>query len=211
MKSSSDGPMSLLSRLEIESRVNSGNEDQIFIDPILSKDQLGSVSFDLRLGCDFLVSVQTRKPSISLRKDGEFRDASLFFQESRRDLGEYFTVYPAQTVLATSLEYVGLPDDMYADIVTRSSYNRLGVNLHSMFQPGFRGCLSLEIFNHSNTPIALIVGSRLVQARFHKIDSKEPYIRGDFTRKYIGHVRPTSSRAAEDPDLVTLASINRSG
>ena len=199
--------MSLAPKSEIIRRLNSGADDQIYIDPILSDGQIGEVSIDLRLGCDFLVSIQTRKPSITLSQDGGFRDPALFFQESRRDIGEGFVLYPSQTVLATSLEYVGLPNDMYADVVTRSSYNRLGITLHSMFQPGFRGCISLELFNHSNSPVELIVGSRLVQARFHKIAEDVDYLGPGDPRKYVGHVRPTTSRAAEDHDIPVLAEI----
>jgi dCTP deaminase len=201
--------MSLLPRSEIKRRLNSRQPDQIFIDPILSEEQLGAVSFDLRLGCDFLVSIQTRRPSISLLKDNDFRDPSMFFQESRRDIGESFVLYSSQTVLATSLEYVGLPADLYANVVSRSSYNRLGITLHSMFQPGYRGCISLELFNHSNSPIELVVGSRVVQAQFHKLTEDEQYIQGQEARKYVGHVRPTTSRAADDADLVVLSKVFR--
>lgn len=199
--------MSLIPKSEISDRLNSGKDDQIFIDPLLDQDQVGDVAVDLRLGCDFLVSVQTRKPSITLARDSEFRDPAMFFQESRRDVGESFVLYPSQAVLTTTLEYVGLPNDIYADIVTRSSYNRLGVTLHSMFQPGFRGCLSLELFNHSNSPVELIVGSRLVQARFHKISEDADYLGTGNPRKYVGHVRPTASRAAEDKDIPVLTEI----
>lgn len=199
--------MSLVPKSEISRRLNSGEGDQIFIDPLLSDRQVGEVSIDLRLGCDFLVSVQTRKPSITLSRTSDFRDPSMFFQESRRDVGESFVLYPSQTVLATTLEYVGLPSDMYADVVTRSSYNRLGITLHSMFQPGFRGCISLELFNHSNSPVELLVGSRLVQARFHKIDEDADYLGSGDPRKYVGHVRPTTSRAAQDQDISVLEEI----
>lgn len=199
--------MPLVPKSEISRRLNSGEADQIFIDPILSSAQIGEISIDLRLGCDFLVSVQTRKASITLVKGGDFRDPSMFFQESRRDLGEGFVLYPSQTVLATTLEYVGLPSDLYADIVSRSSYNRLGISLNSMFQPGFRGCISLELFNHSNSPVELIVGSRLVQARFHKLAEDAPYMGPGEARKYVGHVRPTTSRAAEDSDIAVLAKV----
>ena len=199
--------MSLIPKSEISNRLNTGKDDQIFIDPLLDQDQVGDVAVDLRLGCDFLVSVQTRKPSITLARDSEFRDPAMFFQESRRDVGETFVLYPSQAVLTTTLEYVGLPSDIYADIVTRSSYNRLGVTLHSMFQPGFRGCLSLELFNHSNSPVELIVGSRLVQARFHKISEDADYLGTGSPRKYVGHVRPTASRAAEDQDIPILTGI----
>lgn len=199
--------MPLVPKSEIARRLNSGDADQIFIDPILSGEQVGEISIDLRLGCDFLVSVQTRKSSITLVKGSDFRDPSMFFQESRRDLGESFILYPSQTVLATTLEYVGLPNDLYADVVTRSSYNRLGMALNSMFQPGFRGCISLELFNHSNSPVELIVGSRIVQARFHKLAEDAMYMGPGEERKYVGHVRPTTSRAAEDADLVVLTKV----
>lgn len=199
----------MLTREAIQNRLNSGNEDQIFVDPVLSSDQVGAVSLDLRLGCDFLVSVLGRKPSISIAGDGDYGDPSSFLQESRRNIGEVFILYPAQTVLATTLEYVGLPDDIYADIVTRSSYNRLGLTLGTMFQPGFRGCMSLELFNHSNSPVELVVGSRLVQARFHALDQEQNYYGDGARRKYIGQVRPTPSKAPDDVDLPRLIRIAR--
>ncbi|MEX3313998.1 dCTP deaminase [Sulfitobacter sp. PS-8MA] len=197
--------MSLLSREQIKARLNSGKPDQLFIDPLLSDEQLGAVSIDLRLGCDFLVSVQTRKASVSLLKDEFFREPSMFFQESRRDVGETFILYPSQTALSTTLEYIGLPNNVYSDVTTRSSYNRLGLTLNSTFQPGFRGCVSLELFNHSNSPIELVVGSRIVQARFFGVEEDSQYFTAKQRRKYIGHVRPTTSRAADDSDLAVLS------
>lgn len=201
--------MSLLPIKEVKLRLNSGKADQIFIDPILSETQLGAVSVDLRLGCDFLVSVQTRKASVSLNKDKNFREPSMFFQESRRDVGETFILYPSQTALSTTLEYIGLPNNVYSDVSSRSSYNRLGLTLSSTFQPGFRGCVSLELFNHSNSPIELVVGSRIVQARFFSVDAEAEYLTAKERRKYIGHVRPTTSRAAEDSDLELLDKLFR--
>ena len=188
--------MSLLTREELRARINSGLEGQIFIDPLLGDDQIGAVSVDLRLGYDFLVSVLTQRPSISLHPDNDHSGPEVFFQSTRRDLGDVFLVHPGQTVLATSLEYMGLPSDVYADIISRSSYHRLGISINSMFQPGFRGCVSLELFNHSNVPIELVVGSRVVQARFYRNEKPETYMSPGQRRKYIGHVRPTISKAS---------------
>lgn len=106
--------------------------------------------------------------------------------------------------MATSLEYVGLPSNVYADVFSRSSYRRLGVNASSMFQPGFHRCISLEFFNHSNVPVELILGSRVVQARFFKLSSDEDCLRDGPRRKYIGNVRPVASRAQRDEDLIAL-------
>jgi dCTP deaminase len=197
----------MLTKNDISKRLNSGENNQIFIDPILDQKQIGAVSIDMRLGCDFLVSVLSRKPSIKIVKEDGFRDPAIHFQESRRDIGETFILYPSQIALTTTLEYVGLPQDIYADIVTRSSYNRLGISLGTMFQPGFRGCMSLELFNHSSSPIELVVGSRIVQARFHQLTEGYDYYGDGPRRKYIGHVRPTTSRASEDFDLPKLQRI----
>lgn len=200
--------MSLLSKYEIDSRLNSGKIDQVFVNPVLAETQVGAVSIDLRLGCDFLVSFQTRKASVSLMKGEFFREPSMFFQESRRDVGETFLLYPSQTVLSTTLEYIGLPNNVYSDINTRSSYNRLGLTLTYTLQPGFRGCVSLELFNDSTSPIELVVGSRIVQARFFRMTAEPSDFYLTARRKYIGHVRPTTSRAAEDSDLELLKKMS---
>lgn len=200
--------MSLLTNAELIRRIDSKTEERIFIDPILSKDQVGAVSVDLRLGCDFLVSVLSQNASIDLMGSNVSSGPEAFFQATRRDIGDIFLLHPSQTVLATSLEYVGLPYDIYSDVMSRSSYHRLGVSVVSMFQPGFRGCISLELFNHSNVPIQLIVGSRIVQARFYKNEHEESYIRKGGRRKYIGNVRPSVSLAATDADIPILRKLN---
>lgn len=200
--------MSLLTKTELSKRINTDKTDRIFIDPMLSEDQIGAVSIDLRLGCDFLVSVLNHKPSVSLHPSQNHSNPETFFQASRRNLGDIFLIHPSQTVLATSLEYIGLPSDVYADIISRSSYHRLGVSISSMFQPGFRGCISLELFNHSNLPVELIVGSRIVQARFFKNEQNEEYMNPGQRRKYIGNVRPAVSRAQLDADLPSLLSLS---
>lgn len=74
--------------------------------------------------------------------------------------------YSGQIVLPVTLEYVSLPVDCYVDLLTRSSYNRLDLQINTMFQPVYRGCLSAELFNHGNSAVELVVGSRIFQARF---------------------------------------------
>jgi dCTP deaminase len=200
--------VSLLTRTEFQPLLNSGGLDQIYIEPILEDDQIGSISIDLRLGTDFLVSVLSRKSTITLSAHEANSGAEQFFQTARRDIGDAFIIYPAQTVLTTTIEYLGLPANVYADVVARSSYNRLGLGLHSTFQPGFRGCVSVELHNHSNVPVELLVGCRIVQARFFRISNPEQYFsQNGERRKYVGHVRPVVSRAGQDADLTRLQKL----
>lgn len=200
--------MRLLSSAQIKDRLNRTDDYSLFIDPLLEEAQIGDVSVDLRLGTDFLVSILTRKPSIDISQPPNLaRGVNSYFRSTRRDIGDRFILYPGQVVLASTLEYIGLPVDIYADIVGRSSLNRLGIVHNTMVQPGFRGCFPLELFNHGNNPVDLVVGGRIVQARLFEIERVGPYQNGNQPRKYFGHVRPVASRAQHDDDLSRLSKI----
>lgn len=198
--------MHLLTRPDILRMLEDPGQDGLKLDPLLTKDQVGAVSVDLRLGYDFLVSVLTRSPAIEPHPSEyqKKRGIHSYFQETRRRLGERFVLYPHQVVLTTTVEYLSLPIDIYADVSIRSSYGRLGIGLSTMMQPGWRGAIPLEIFNHGNTPVEVVVGSCICQARFYKIDNEQEYVGGG-TRKYFGSVRPVVSRADKDIELDVLS------
>lgn len=195
-------------REEILERFEKPGPNGLWIEPLLDKAQIGEVTIDLRLGYDFLVSIVTRRPFIGVaRGDSGFRSVGSYFQPTRRELGERFILYPDQIVLTTTLEYVALPVDTFADVLTRSSYTRLGIAVNTMIQPGYRGCFSIELFNHGNNPVELIVGAKMFQMRLTKMDGPAAY--GGVERKYFGNVRPTPSRAADEEDVQRLASAQR--
>jgi len=201
--------MHLLHREELTSSLHSGDPDSLFIEPILDEDcQIGATTIDLRLGYDFLVSIMTRRPSVDLSYDDHsYRRIGSHFQETRRDLGDSFVLYPNQIVLSTTLEYIALPRDVFADVATRSSFNRLGIQVANSLQPGYRGCASLELCNHGHTPIELVVGSRIVQARFYRLPNEHEYLRQGLPRKYLANVRPLVAQTDGDEELERLADI----
>ena len=57
-------------------------------------------------------------------------------------------LYPNQLALGTTPEYFAIPQTAYAEISPRSSYSRLGLSVGGIMQPGFRGCVPLELLNH---------------------------------------------------------------
>lgn len=196
-----------MKRVEILERFKATGAQGLRIDPLLEQSQIGEVTVDLRLGYDFLVSIVTRRPYISVnRADPDFRSIASYFQATRRELGERFILYPNQVVLSTTLEYVALPSDVYADLSTRSSYTRLGISMSTMIHPGFRGCLSVELFNHGNNPVELVVGSKMFQMCLTQISAPVSY--GGVERKYFGNVRPMPSKAPYDTDLSKLAALS---
>jgi len=200
--------MQLLNKDDINKLLCSEEQDSLFIDPLLDKKQVGSVTIDLRLGYDFLVSILTRKPFISLsQSEPNYRGLNSYFQKTRREIGEKFILYPNQVVLTTTLEYVSLPPNVYADVLSRSSYTRLGIHINTMVQPGFRGCIPIELSNQGNNAIELIVGSRLVQTRLFELDTGHDYFSKGNARKYLANVRPTVSQADHDQDIEILNKI----
>ena len=179
---------------------------EMVIRPLLEQEQVNGISIDFRLGTEFLVSIQGREPfvnaSFNVKNTGS---PDMFYQETRRKVGETFLLHPNQTVLASSLEYIKLPPNVFATLSMRSSYSRLGLSLSSYIQPGYCGCISLELTNTNKFAVNLTVGVRLFQATLFKLDKDLDY----FTRqrKYICQVRPKLTAFHTDSDLDTLHKI----
>jgi len=186
------------------------SDQRLVIKPLLEENQITSVGIDFRLGGNFLVSVQGREPLINASLNHEFgRSTSKhFFQETRRQLGETFILHPNQTVLATSLEYVKLPENYLLALCMRSSYSRLGLTMSTIAQPGYCGCLSIELTNYNNNPINLSIGSRVFQGLFYETDKESRYF--EKPRKYVCNVRPEPSAVINDDDLNVLSNLWKS-
>jgi dCTP deaminase len=174
-----------------------------FLDDI---EQIGQLTIDFRLGTDFLVSTQGRESII----DTSYRDSKdglskFFFLPTRRKMGQEFIFYPNQTVLCSSLEYIKLPDNVFATLSMRSSYSRLGLSVSTIVQAGYYGCISIEISNSNNNPVKIAVGTRLFQARLFQLNEKLNY--NERPRKYLCQVRPEPSKIEDDKELVYLKKI----
>ncbi|MFW5872103.1 MAG: dCTP deaminase [bacterium] len=181
---------------------------EIIIRPLLSEKQFGEISLDLRLGTDFLVSYQGRQAFIDAAGVDINRPISSSFQETKRLVGETILLHPHQTVLCSTLEYIKLPNNIFLDLTTRSSYSRLGITISSIVQPGYCGCVSLELTNNNNNPIKIRVGAALIQARFFQLDQETDYFNTE--RKYTCQVRPVASKANLDEELIYLDNFFKS-
>lgn len=200
----------VLTKKQIEERLQSNS---LIIRPLLdAENQINEIGIDFRLGYDFLVTIHGREAYLnsSLNRELGYPERGLghHFQESRRQLGETFILHPNQTVLATSLEYIKLPNDIMMMLVMRSSYARLGITISTVVQPGYCGCMSLELTNNNSTPINLTVGVRLFQGIFMTTQTDTSYF--NQSRKYACQVRPEPSAALKDKDLDILNKLWRS-
>ena len=126
-------------------------------------------------------------------------------------LGKKLWLHPQHFVLAATFEYIRLPDDLGAYVVARSSWGRIGLVVATaiMVQPGFAGCLTLELINEGDSPIALYPGLRVAQLAVHTLGTPTPRPYGS-NDKYMAPTRPQASKLAserkEAKDLEELGS-----
>lgn len=159
------------------------------IDPI-ERGQVQPASVDIRLGNTF--SIVEDSPSGIIALDSEIRYKTI-------TSGSY-VLLPNQFVLATTMEYFVLPDDVTAFVEGRSSLGRLGLFIQNAgwVDPGFQGEITLELYNANRCAIELKAGRRVGQLVFARMDGAalHPY-RG----KYQGQQGATGSRIFLDHEV----------
>lgn len=93
-------------------------------------------------------------------------------------VSDNYILLPNQFVLAT-MEYFELPDDLTAFVEGRSSLGRMGLLIRNAgwVDPGFKGEITLELYNANRCAIELKAGRRVGQLVFAKMDGKalNPY------------------------------------
>lgn len=178
-------------------------EGKIVIDPLKDEQQIQPSSIDMRLGDEFKVFKVIRKPYID-PKDEE--DIAEYMESSTVPEGEAFIIHPNEFALATTQEYVKVPDDLVARVEGRSSMGRLGVTMHvtaGYVDPGFEGRITLEISNIGAMPVALYPGQRVCQLVFETMTTPAelPYGHPKRNSKYMKQLKPESSRVKLDYEL----------
>jgi dCTP deaminase len=201
--------MTLLGREELERAIYEETEldRRLIITPLLERSQIGRGAVDLRLGTEFLLLRRTRRAGLDPGVDSQ-QDVDALQERVVVPFGEKLWLHPAHFVLAATLEYLRLPDDMGAYVVGRSSWGRVGLIVATavFVHPGFRGCLTLELVNDGDSPIALAPGIRIAQLAIHRLQTTAP-AREDEQEKYLAPVRPQPSQLASEKDFDRLEAL----
>lgn len=88
------------------------------------------------------------------------------------------TIAPGQYCLAATLERVELGDDVAGTLHIRSSLARSGILASlALVDPGFRGQLTISLFNAGANPFCMKKNDRFVQLVLHELSSRvqRPY------------------------------------
>ena len=173
----------ILSDKTIKSLLQNGT---LSISP-LEDDQIQPASVDIRLGNTFSIVEDSSTGILTLTNKIAYKEMQ----------AETYLLLPGQFVLATTKEYISLPDDLTAFVEGRSSLGRMGLFIQNAgwVDPGFSGEITLELFNANRCAIELQAGRRIGQLVFARMDQAalHPY-RG----KYQGQRGATGSKVYLD-------------
>jgi dCTP deaminase len=166
---------------------------RIIIEPCDLRDIQPS-SVDLHLGDDFQVFRNSRYPYID-----PGREQPGLTERVTASPEEPFVLHPGEFVLGTTVERIGLPEDVVGRLEGKSSLGRLGLLIHSTagyVDPGWDGRLTLELSNVANLPILLCPGMKIGQISFSRMTTTvdRPYGHPDLGSKYQGQHEATPSK-----------------
>ncbi|MCW2784999.1 MAG: dCTP deaminase [Marmoricola sp.] len=199
--SADESPSAMLSAAEVAARIASTSTDQrLEIRPLLHEPAGSGV--DLRLGSRFIVF--RRRGIAAFDPLADDLDPRAVQQAVELAPGETLILHPNEIVLGATMEYLSLPPDLSAQVITRSSYGRLGLLTATAVQvhAGFRGCLTLELVNLSTIPITLTEGERIAQLVLWRStpSASKP-------GKYSCPTGPEFSKVRDDPEADVLRKV----
>ena len=165
--------------------------DPFVISPFPDIDKFknsGSAAIDLRLGCWFTALRKTSVPLLSVDPTNKSHES--FCEEQYVRFGGSYILHPRSFVLAVTLEWIRLPVNLAGYIHGKSSWGRRGLVIAtaSVIHPGFTGCITLELTNLGEVPIAIKPGIRISQLCLH--DAPSENLEDVDQSSYIGSRKP---------------------
>ena len=155
----------------------------------LEDSQIQPASVDIRLGNTYAI--------VDDSSDGIIRlDSAIQYKTIETDR---YLLLPGQFVLATTMEYFKLPDNLTAFVEGRSSIGRLGLFIQNAgwVDPGFEGEITLELFNANRCAVELQSGRRVGQLVFAQLDE---HALNPYSGKYQGQRGATGSQIFLDEE-----------
>lgn len=149
--------------------------------------KVGPSSVDLTLSSSY-AKVSQKLTKIRLSEE------ELPYEHYTSDL---YLLQPDEFILASTTEYIRVPDTMAAYVEGRSSIGRIGVQVQNagFIDAGFEGQITLELKNQTKFPIELPAGMRICQLVYVQMTQKA---QAKYSGKYVGQRGATGSRIIQD-------------
>lgn len=186
--------MAILGREALIEELHTG---RLVVSPLLSEEQIGAASIDLRMGNIVLV-VRARgtshvDPADAKEKAEKGVEYQLEFgRQQKHERYEIpfktrFLLHPGSLALVPTLEWLKLPDDIHGAVTARSTWAREGLSIATatFIEPRYQGIVTLELSNLGQIPVALYPGMRMAQIAFSKVKGRTARpSKGQFTMSF---------------------------
>jgi dCTP deaminase len=149
-------PGAVLTREALRERLKDGS---LVVAPILDEKQIGEGSINISLGTQFITNLRPQVDRIDPNELSE-KKIRTFQKMTVVPFDKQFILHPGSFLLSATLEFISLPDDIAGFVLSRSGYGRTGLLIATAtyIHPGWKGCLTLELENLGELPIALSPG-----------------------------------------------------
>lgn len=127
---------------------------------------LSSYGYDIRAAAEFKIFKNTTQNGVL---DYKQMDESLFEEVN----ADQVIIPPNGFILARSIEYVRIPDDVLALCIGKSTIARAGINcLCTPLEPSWEGYITLEFANGTSLPNRFYANEGVLQLVFLKGDKR---------------------------------------
>lgn len=153
-----------------------------------NEDCLNPCSYDLRLSKEcFLFPLEADTTPMNPHKP------KMVYERKGLE-GEQVLLKQGEFCLASTIEKVNLPDNIAAQVVGKSSIGRCGLFVHNAghVDPGFKGTITLELYNAGPNIIDITSIERICQLVFIKVDGE---VENSYAGKYQNQDRVTPPKA----------------
>lgn len=172
--------MTALAASQIKGYMERGSiKERLIVTPLIdTSESFDAASINVRLGSEFIIMKKQSFPILDIAVIEELRNRIERYQEKIRiNYGEQFVLHPNQLIIGSTLEYVSLPKRLMCYVIGKSSWGRMGLIIATATKvdPGFKGCITLEIINEGEVPIVLYPGIPIAQLVFHEVIGEAEY------------------------------------
>lgn len=135
----------------------------------------------MRLGTEFKIIKNVKFEYLDILKEEEEARLEVidYTEDVRIPYNGKFVLHPREFVLGCTLEYIKLPNNIAGRLEGKSTWGRVGLQVHStagFVDPGFEGALTFELQNVGKVPIPLYPGLRVAQISLYQSEeSSIPY------------------------------------
>lgn len=155
----------VLSDRGIKQRLNDGS---LIISP-LKMEQIQPASVDINLSNRFMYVDELTQSKLSIYEEAIYREIT----------SDTIIIQANSFILAVTEQIIELPNDLTVFVEGRSSIGRMGVFIQNAgwVDPGYKGRITLELFNAGRLPVELIAGQKICQYVISQLDqpAENPY------------------------------------